>query len=806
MNTEPLKIAGIEFKLRLADQGIIDGGIGRADDRSARPADGHARARQRDRFVAVAAVVVRARPREHAAVRDLRQGDARRADGSTAVVQRERPSAARDDGRALTADAPCRCGCSCSPSPADARAAVDGFSLRAGNGDGAARRARAVAARARGHRRDGARGAKRGALHAARLRPAARRRDDLRDGARARAASSTASATIIGTSRRDAGARRSAPSIASGPAPTAGSSIFHQRRGSRPRLSAASRAAAVRRSRRASRPSRAPRVGGCSHTAAPGAFRAQETRPRSVRAERDLRRPRHRRMAGDAERLCARGARAAELDRRRARRRQSSTSIAAAPTMPSSCMRPGTRATGAAGPVHSAACPSSQSMLGQFGRAGGRFSVLDKDGWVLAVTGSVAPGATADDGARPRRRLVSLAARARGSAVSGRAAARAASPTRRCAKRCTGAKRRRGTAAARSRGDRRGGRADRGRAGVEGAVVLEQASEPILTLTNRALVRLMTLTLLATLVVGAGLLGYATWLSLRVRRLAGAAQTALGPRGEIRSANAGRGAGDEIGALARSFDGVARAPARAHGISAHAREQALARAAHAARRRHDVARQSRARGQSAGAPRSICGACGRARSGSTAILAAMSEATELEQAIRETAAQPFDLAAVVASCCAAYRDVYRRARDRVSLRRTGATIVGSGELVAQLLDKLVDNAVSFAARGQPHRRRARRSRERARALRREPRADAAGEDARAVVRLARVDPRAARRAAALGPRAAHRRARRGISRRPLRGRRSARRQRRRLPGLASARDAAPKPSCRRGSASAPAAG
>ena len=40
------------------------------------------------------------------------------------------------------------------------------------------------------------------------------------------------------------------------------------------------------------------------------------------------------------------------------------------------------------------------------------------------------------------------------------------------------------------------------------------------------------------------------------------------------------------------------------------------------------------------------------------ILAAMSEATELEQAIRETAAQPFDLAAVVASCCAAYRDVY----------------------------------------------------------------------------------------------------------------------------------------------------
>jgi hypothetical protein len=28
MNTEPLRLRGIEFKLRLADQGIIDGGIG----------------------------------------------------------------------------------------------------------------------------------------------------------------------------------------------------------------------------------------------------------------------------------------------------------------------------------------------------------------------------------------------------------------------------------------------------------------------------------------------------------------------------------------------------------------------------------------------------------------------------------------------------------------------------------------------------------------------------------------------------------------------------------------------------------
>ena len=81
------------------------------------------------------------------------------------------------------------------------------------------------------------------------------------------------------------------------------------------------------------------------------------------------------------------------------------------------------------------------------------------------------------------------------------------------------------------------------------------------------------------------------------------------------------------------------------------------------------------------------------------ILAAMSEATELEQAIRETPSQPFDLAAVVASCCAAYRDVYPEREIAYRGDASAATVVGSGELVAQLLDKLVDNAVSFSAAG-----------------------------------------------------------------------------------------------------------
>jgi signal transduction histidine kinase len=81
------------------------------------------------------------------------------------------------------------------------------------------------------------------------------------------------------------------------------------------------------------------------------------------------------------------------------------------------------------------------------------------------------------------------------------------------------------------------------------------------------------------------------------------------------------------------------------------------------------------------------------------ILAAMSEATQLEQAIQATQAEPFDLAAVVESCCRAYRDIYREREIAYRGSATNTAVVGSDELVAQLLDKLVDNAVSFSEAG-----------------------------------------------------------------------------------------------------------
>jgi len=62
---------------------------------------------------------------------------------------------------------------------------------------------------------------------------------------------------------------------------------------------------------------------------------------------------------------------------------------------------------------------------------------------------------------------------------------------------------------------------------VLGALILQQGTDAILSLTNTGLVRLINLTIVATLLVAVALVGYASWLSRRIRHLSIAAEDAL---------------------------------------------------------------------------------------------------------------------------------------------------------------------------------------------------------------------------------------------------------------------------------------
>ena len=82
------------------------------------------------------------------------------------------------------------------------------------------------------------------------------------------------------------------------------------------------------------------------------------------------------------------------------------------------------------------------------------------------------------------------------------------------------------------------------------------------------------------------------------------------------------------------------------------------------------------------------------------ILERMTEASRLEQSLRSVERGRYDLAAVVRGCVEGYRVAYPQAAFALELPAGRVEVEGAPDLAAQLLDKLVENAVDFS-RGAP---------------------------------------------------------------------------------------------------------
>ncbi|HEY5807999.1 MAG TPA: ATP-binding protein, partial [Povalibacter sp.] len=231
------------------------------------------------------------------------------------------------------------------------------------------------------------------------------------------------------------------------------------------------------------------------------------------------------------------------------------------------------------------------------------------------------------------------------------------------------------------------------------ALIVEQPAEQLAVVREEALTRLLNLTLLATLVSIAITLAFAARLSQRIRRLSRAVSTALTPEGRLEPDVPDTRARDELGTLARSYNTLLLR------LKEHTNYlQTLGtKLSHELRTPLTIVSSSLENlAADAALEPNAQSYLDRARNGTSrmhAILTAMTEATRVEQIIEHTERVEFDLAELVRSMGQAYSATFSSHRIETELPASGCRIVGSPDLIAQLLDKLMDNAADFAPAG-----------------------------------------------------------------------------------------------------------
>jgi len=191
------------------------------------------------------------------------------------------------------------------------------------------------------------------------------------------------------------------------------------------------------------------------------------------------------------------------------------------------------------------------------------------------------------------------------------------------------------------------------------------------------------------------LLGFATRLAARIRRLHAEADAAIDAQGRVRGTVTPLEARDEIGDLSRTMAAVL---ARLHDYNAYL-ESMAGRLSHELRTPVAVVRSSLDNLRSEPLPPSARVYVDRANEGVARLaklISRLSEATRLERLLEAAELERFDAARVVAACVEGYRSAYAPRAFTYEGPAADVWLHGVPDALAQLLDKLVENAHDFA--------------------------------------------------------------------------------------------------------------
>lgn len=235
-----------------------------------------------------------------------------------------------------------------------------------------------------------------------------------------------------------------------------------------------------------------------------------------------------------------------------------------------------------------------------------------------------------------------------------------------------------------------------------GTLVLDEPARTLSGINTRALSRLIWYSGFAFLVTSLGLIGYALWLSARIRKLS---KATAGLVTDQKGTEAGNGlkvafvaskASDELGELSRQYADMLQ---RISGYTGYL-QSLSGKLSHEIRTPVAIVRSSLDNLEQAEDAEQRQTYLIRAREGTdrlASILSAMSESTAIESAIENSERSDFCPAEVLQDLSQAYQQIHADTPIQLNIAEGSGQIQlkGSADLFAQMLDKLVDNAVDF---------------------------------------------------------------------------------------------------------------
>lgn len=232
------------------------------------------------------------------------------------------------------------------------------------------------------------------------------------------------------------------------------------------------------------------------------------------------------------------------------------------------------------------------------------------------------------------------------------------------------------------------------------AVVVEETTSGSQSIKVAALESLLAMTLVVVLVGFGALLIFAWRLAYRVRVLQRKAETAIDAQGRIRGTISGSNAKDEIGALSHSLEAILLRLSHYN----HYLEQMASRLSHELRTPVAIVRSSldNLRATDISADGKIYVA--RADEGVqrlSSLISRMSEATQLESMLLGSEKERCDITQLIAGCVEGYRLAFPSTLFNLSVPDAPIMLDVIPDAIAQMLDKLVQNAVDFARPATP---------------------------------------------------------------------------------------------------------